>query len=79
MRDIDSDSEENQEATRQNRREVFALQMQAKADRGENMGYEDEDYCQDEDGKPTAQEHNYVERLSGVKCMYCGHFVGNWE
>ncbi len=23
--------------------------------------------------------HHYSEVLSGVKCIRCGHFIGNWE
>lgn len=23
--------------------------------------------------------HQYAEVLTGVKCIKCGHFVGNWE
>lgn len=35
MRDIDPDSEENQEVSRQNDREIFALQMQARKEAAE--------------------------------------------
>lgn len=67
MRSLDPDSEENAEMTRDNQRAVFAAKMQYRADCGE-FDPENED-C----------DHQYAEVLSGVKCIKCGHFVGNWE
>lgn len=29
--------------------------------------------------KDECCDHHYAEVLSGVKCIKCGHFVGNWE
>jgi hypothetical protein len=28
---------------------------------------------------PDECDHRYTEVLSGVKCIKCDHFVGNWE
>lgn len=35
-----------------------------------------DEYC---DGDPQNQEHHFMEKLSGVKCLNCGRFIGNWE
>lgn len=71
----DPDSEEAQEESRQHERDVFAAQMQHKYPDGLPQ-FEDEDYC---DNDPRGQLHQYAERIGGVECVHCGHFVGNWE